>query len=72
MLMDDPVSALDCSVRKLIFHQVFAGICKDKTRVLVTHAIDFIHLADRIVIVKDGKIDAQGTLADLKGNEDLQ
>jgi ABC-type multidrug transport system fused ATPase/permease subunit len=55
-LMDDPISALDCNVRKQIFKHVFRGILKDKTRVLVTHAIDFLPLADRIVVMKEGKI----------------
>ena len=56
VLMDDPISALDANVRKKIFKQVFQGVLKDKTRVLVTHAIDFLHLSDKIVVLKDGKI----------------
>ena len=56
ILMDDPISALDANVRKAIFKQVFQKLLKDKTRVLVTHAVDFVHLADRIVIMKDGGI----------------
>ena len=58
VLMDDPISALDAHVRKQIFLQVFQDILKDRTRILVTHAIDFVHLADRVVIVKQGKIAA--------------
>ena len=46
LLMDDPISALDATVRKAIFDEVFMGLMKDSTRVLVTHAVDFIHLAD--------------------------
>ena len=34
---------------------------KDKTRILVTHAVDFIHLADHIIIMKEGRIEAQGS-----------
>ena len=56
--MDDPISALDPHVRKDIFDQVFVGLMKEKTRVLVTHAVDFVHLADHIVIMKDGQIEA--------------
>ena len=47
------------------------GILKDKTRILVTHAVDFINLADKIVIMKEGKITAQGTPAELFANEYL-
>jgi ABC-type bacteriocin/lantibiotic exporter with double-glycine peptidase domain len=62
ILMDDPISALDANVKKKIFKEVFQGLLKNKTRILVTHAVDFLHLADRLVIMKDGKIQAQGTM----------
>jgi ABC-type nitrate/sulfonate/bicarbonate transport system ATPase subunit len=45
------MSALDSTVRKNIFSQVLLGICEKKTRVLVTHSVDFLHLADRILIL---------------------
>ena len=31
----------------------------------MTHAVDFINLADKIVIMKEGRIVAQGTHAEL-------
>ena len=48
------------------------GELKDKTRVLVTHAIDFIHLADRIVILDDGKMTACGKYDELADNAQFQ
>ena len=68
VIMDDPISALDTQTRKKIYDQVFQGILKDKTRILVTHAVDFINLADKIVIMKEGRITAQGTPAALFAN----
>jgi len=65
VLMDDPISALDANVRKNIFENVFQGKLRDKTRVLVTHAIDFLHLADRIFVMKKGSISAMGTFSSL-------
>mgnify|MGYP003912525127 CR=1 FL=1 len=65
IMMDDPISALDANVRKKIFSQVFQGMLKQKTRILVTHAIDFLHLTDRIIVIKDGKIQAFGTFNEL-------
>ena len=56
VLMDDPISALDANVRKAIFKEVIQKILKDKTRILVTHAVDFVHLADKIVIMDKGRI----------------
>lgn len=54
--MDDPISSLDADVRKKVFKQVFQGILAKKTRVLVTHSVDFLHLADQIVILKGGQV----------------
>ena len=54
ILMDDPISALDANVRKKIFMNLIMGYLRDKTRILVTHAIDFIHMADRIIIMEKG------------------
>ena len=41
ILMDDPVSALDSNVKKSIFENLFLSELKDKTRILVTHAVEF-------------------------------
>lgn len=65
VLMDDPISALDADVRKKVFLQVFEGLLREKTRILVTHSIDFLHLADKIVILKQGQVKAQGSYSDL-------
>ena len=68
LIMDDPVSALDAHVRKEIFDQVFCGLMKDSTRILVTHAVEFIHLADNVIILKEGKVEAQGTYEELQNH----
>lgn len=72
VLMDDPISALDANVKKKIFKEVFLGMLRNKTRVLVTHAVDFLHLADRIVIMQGGRITAQGTMTELEDNDHLK
>ena len=60
ILMDDPISALDANVKKNIFEKVFVGELKNKTRILVTHAVDFLHLVDTIFVIKEGKIILHG------------
>lgn len=64
--MDDPLSALDANVKKRIFKLVFMRKLAQKTRVLVTHAVDFLHLADSIVCLKNGKIEFQGNYDSVK------
>ena len=59
--MDDPISALDANVKKKIFKNVFIDKFKQKTRVLVTHAIDFLHLVDSIILLKQGKVVFKGS-----------
>jgi ATP-binding cassette subfamily C (CFTR/MRP) protein 10 len=68
-LMDDPISALDASVRQKIIENVIFGRLQNKTRILVTHAIDFLHLADKLFIMEKGSIIAQGSYQDLKKSQ---
>ena len=51
ILMDDPISAVDAIVKRKIMNNVIHGYLKDKTRVLVTHAIDVLDTADKIVLI---------------------
>lgn len=69
--MDDPISALDANVKKKIFLNVFLKKFANKTRVLVTHAVDFLHLVDTIVLLKKGEIALMGSYEDLKDSEYL-
>ena len=56
IIMDDPISALDMQTRKKVFDQVIQGLLKSKTRILVTHSVEFVHLADQIVVMDNGRI----------------
>jgi ABC-type multidrug transport system fused ATPase/permease subunit len=47
-------------------------MCKGKTTILATHAVDFFRLADRIVVLDHGSVEAFGTLAELKTNLMMQ
>jgi ATP-binding cassette subfamily C (CFTR/MRP) protein 1 len=64
-LFDDPLSALDAHVARELFENCILGFLKGKTRLLVTNQIQFISQADRIMIMKDGRIDAIGTYDEL-------
>ena len=67
LLLDEPLAALDASTRLTVRTELrrhlatFAG-----ARLLVTHdPVDAIVLADRLVIVEDGRVTQQGTPADV-------
>ena len=66
ILMDDPISALDANVKKKIFKQVFMNKLREKTRVLVTHAIDFLHFADSIIYMREGRVVFKGSYQEVK------
>lgn len=66
--MDDPISALDANVKKSIFENVFMGELKNKTRILVTHAADFLHFADKVLLLKEGEIILEGSFEQVKND----
>jgi ABC-type sulfate/molybdate transport systems ATPase subunit len=63
--MDDPLSALDAHVGKAIFQNVISGVLDGKTRILVTHALHFLPLVDRILVMDNGKVAEEGTYNEL-------
>jgi ABC-type multidrug transport system fused ATPase/permease subunit len=66
MLLDDPVSALDTHVRQMVFEQLIKGLLKDKTKILATHAVDFMKLADRVIVMEKGRISDVGSYPELE------
>jgi ATP-binding cassette subfamily C (CFTR/MRP) protein 1 len=71
-LMDDPLSALDANVKKSIFENVFREELFDKTRILVTHAIDFVPFVDYVVVMDKGKVLLEGKYSDIENHEYMQ
>ncbi|NXC90811.1 MRP1 protein, partial [Cercotrichas coryphoeus] len=66
-LLDDPLSAVDAHVGKHIFEKVIGpkGILRNKTRVLVTHAINYLPQMDTILVMTDGEISEMGSYQEL-------
>lgn len=44
---------------------------RQKTRILATHAVDFLHLADRIIVLKGGRVQAFGHYNELQDDPTL-
>ncbi|KAG0200120.1 hypothetical protein BGX33_011218 [Mortierella sp. NVP41] len=66
-LLDDPLSAVDAHVAQHLWKSLLGpnGLLKDKTRVLVTHAVQFLGDTNRIVVLKDGQVSETGQYQEL-------
>nr|UEO57357.1 ABCC3 [Conogethes punctiferalis] len=64
-LLDDPLSAVDASVGRLLFEGCINGYLRGRTRVLVTHQIHFLKAADYIFVLNEGRIENMGTFDEL-------
>ena len=64
-LLDDPLSAVDAHVSRHIFDECIKGTLSGKTRILVTHQVQFASEVDRILVFKDGCLEHVGTYEEL-------
>lgn len=55
-LMDDPLSAVDTHVGKHLFEECILKHLSGKTRILVTHQLQYLKRADHIIVLKDVRI----------------
>ncbi|XP_075699212.1 ATP-binding cassette sub-family C member 2 [Rhinoderma darwinii] len=69
-ILDDPLSAVDAHVGKHIFEKVVGpnGLLKNKTRVLVTHGVNFLKHTDEIVVLVNGGVTETGSYKTLFAN----
>jgi ABC-type multidrug transport system fused ATPase/permease subunit len=66
-MLDDPLSAVDPHVAKSLFHNAIMGLkSRNKTVMLITHAINVLPETDRIITMLDGSIVETGTYYDLE------
>ena len=64
IVLDEPTAAIDPIEETKIYNR-FADISKDKTAIIVTHRLGSVKLADRILVMKQGKLAEQGTHEEL-------
>ena len=64
-LLDDPLSAVDAHVGHLMFEDCILGELGGKTRVLVTHQLQFLPQVDLIYVMDKGRIAHVGTYEQL-------
>jgi molybdate transport system ATP-binding protein len=65
LLLDEPLAALDVAVVPTL-RRMLRTVLADRTAILVTHEVlDALTLADRVVVLGDGKIVEQGATAEV-------
>ncbi|WNS45200.1 ABC transporter ATP-binding protein [Paenibacillus sp. MMS20-IR301] len=60
IVLDEPTAAID-PVEETKVYKRFAEISRDKTAIIVTHRLGSVKLADRIIVMKAGRLVEQGT-----------
>ena len=64
LILDEPTAALDARAEFEVF-QRFKQLSERKTAVLISHRFSSVRMADRILVLSEGQIEAQGTHAQL-------
>jgi len=64
-LLDDPLSAVDAHVGSHLFNNCICGVLSGKARILVTHQLQFLPQADKIAVMRGGRIESFGSYDEL-------
>ncbi|WP_289297709.1 ABC transporter ATP-binding protein [uncultured Reyranella sp.] len=64
LILDEPTAALDARAEYEVFRR-FKELSEGKTAVLISHRFSSVRMADRILVLADGKVEAQGTHEEL-------
>ena len=60
MILDEPTAALDARSEFEVFER-FKELSDGKTAILISHRFSSVRMADRILVLADGKVEASGT-----------
>ena len=64
LILDEPTAALDARAEFEVF-QRFKELSEGKTAVLISHRFSSVRMADRILVLAEGRIEAEGTHEEL-------
>lgn len=70
MILDEPTAALDPRSELEIYEQIHR-IANEKTILYISHRMSSCHFSDMILVMEDGRIEEQGTHAELMENRKL-
>ena len=64
MILDEPTAALDARSEYEVFRR-FKELSEQRTAILISHRFSSVRMADRILVLEQGRIEASGTHAEL-------
>ena len=64
LILDEPTAALDARAEFEVF-QRFKALSAGRTAVLISHRFTSVRMADRILVLAGGRVEAAGTHAEL-------
>jgi ATP-binding cassette subfamily B protein len=64
LILDEPTAALDARAEFEVFER-FKELSAGKTAILISHRFSSVRMADRILVLADGKVEAAGTHEEL-------
>ena len=70
-LLDDPLSAVDARVGKHLFDRCIKEFLAGRTRILVTHQLQFLKETDRVVILRNGSVVFEGMYSRIEKNKQV-
>lgn len=66
LVLDEPASSLDSEGENAVADAIKACRHADRSLLVITHSSKTVRLADRVVVLKDGKVVEQGTFSQLQ------
>jgi len=70
LILDDATSAVDVAVEQRI-HDALTARRSDRTTILIAHRLSTIALAERVILIDEGRVAATGTHSQLLADEPL-
>ena len=70
VIFDDSLSAVDAETESLILKRLREET-KEHTTIIISHRLSSLSLCDRIIVLRNGQIEALGTPGELRKNSSI-